>query len=138
MADESRIDTNVVVSAVLKNRVPEEVILFVVENPDFEWIASPEIVTEYITVLQRPKFNLPWSILWKWRKIFEQIITIVEVQGNIDFERDPKDAMFLSYALESGAEYFITGDKDFTEAYKIINTTVLSVSQFKRFVCDKW
>ena len=132
------IDTNVVVSAVLKNRVPEEIILFVVENPDFEWVASTKIVTEYITVLQRPKFNLPRSILWKWQRIFEQIITIVEVQENIDFERDPKDAMFLSCALKSGAEYFITGDKDFTEAYKIVNTIVLSVSQFKRLVCDKW
>lgn len=36
------IDTNVVVSAILRDRLPEKVLLFVVARPDFEWIASPE------------------------------------------------------------------------------------------------
>jgi len=42
------IDTNVVVSAVLKDRIPEEVILFVVSNPEFDWIISQEILDEYL------------------------------------------------------------------------------------------
>lgn len=46
-------DTSVVVSAVLKDRVPEEVILFVLGNPDFTWTASSEIVSEYLTVIKR-------------------------------------------------------------------------------------
>jgi hypothetical protein len=32
------IDTNVLVSAVLKGRVPRVVIQFIVDNPDWEWI----------------------------------------------------------------------------------------------------
>jgi len=40
------IDTNVVISAALKDRIPEEVLLFVVRHPEFEWVATNEIVEE--------------------------------------------------------------------------------------------
>ena len=41
------IDTNVLVSAALRDRDPEAVILFIVARADFEWIVSPEILVEY-------------------------------------------------------------------------------------------
>jgi len=41
------IDTNVLVSAILKDKAPEDVILFITETLDFEWVASPEILAEY-------------------------------------------------------------------------------------------
>ena len=132
------IDTNVVVSAVLRDRTPEEVILFVAQNSDFEWVASPEIVAEYTGVLQRPKFSLPDEILQRWQTLFERLITIVQVREAVDFARDPKDEPFLACALVTGAEYLITGDKEFDEAYKVVDTTILSVRQFKELVCDKW
>ena len=60
------IDTNVVVSAILRDRKPEEVILVVQQHPQFEWIASVEILAEYVNVIQRKKFNLPESIIARW------------------------------------------------------------------------
>ena len=132
------IDTNVLVSAVLKDRTPEEIILFIIQQPEFEWVASFEIKAEYIEVLRRPKFGLTEDILQKWRIIFDKVITTFEVKNKVDFSRDRKDAPFLACALETNAEYLITGDKDFVEAYKVAKTTVLSVSQFKALICDKW
>lgn len=44
------IDTNVVVSAVLRDRIPETVILFVIGNPEFEWVASREAGQVRITL----------------------------------------------------------------------------------------
>ncbi len=41
------VDTNVLISAILRDRDPELVIQFIVEHPDFEWVASPEILAEY-------------------------------------------------------------------------------------------
>jgi uncharacterized protein len=35
-------DTNVLVSAILRDRVPEDVLLFIIETSEFEWIASEE------------------------------------------------------------------------------------------------
>jgi len=132
------IDTNVVVSAILRDRVPEDVILFVVEEPEFEWVASTEIVAEYVNVLKRPKFGLPEAIVSRWQALFAQYITPVEAQDDVVFLRDRKDEPFLACALSAGAAYLMTGDKDFVEAYKVVNTTVLSVRQFKDLICDAW
>lgn len=132
------IDTNVLVSAALKDKAPEAVILFVVGHPDFEWIVSREILEEYKAVLRRDKFSLPEELLHKWFDIIEKLTTPIEVDVTIDFPRDQKDAKFLACALLADAEFFITGDKDFTQAWKIVHTTILSVSLFKKRVCDVW
>ncbi|MGH9900911.1 MAG: putative toxin-antitoxin system toxin component, PIN family [Pyrinomonadaceae bacterium] len=132
------IDTNVVVSAALKDRTPEEVILFVVGQEDFEWIISSAIVEEYNEVLGREKFGLPLEVLRKWREMFEQMTTLLEVEIEVDFPRDRKDAKFLECALAADADFLITGDKDFTEAQKIVRTVILSVSQFKHLVMEAW
>lgn len=63
------IDTNVVVSAALKDRDPEAVLVHVMERPEFEWIATQEIVEEYLEVLARPKFALSESVLSRWREV---------------------------------------------------------------------
>ena len=132
------IDTNVVVSAALKDRDPETVILFVAEQPDFKWIVSGPILEEYKEVLGREKFALPKDLLDKWQEIFEALTTTIEVDVELDFPRDRKDAKFLECALASKAEYLITGDKNFSEALKMVSTTIISVSLFKKLVCDAW
>ncbi len=82
------IDTNVVVSAALKDRMPEEVILFVVGQEDFEWIDSSAIVEEYNEVLGREKFGLPVEVLRKWGEMFEQLTTMLDVEIEVDFPRE--------------------------------------------------
>jgi putative PIN family toxin of toxin-antitoxin system len=132
------IDTNVIVSAALKDREPETAILFVVEHPDFEWIVSASIPDEYQEVLGREKFGLPEDLLRRWDEMFDALTTIVEVDSRLDFPRDRKDAKFLECALAVDAEYLITGDKDFSEAQKLVNTTIISVSLFKKLISDIW
>ncbi len=132
------VDTGINVSAAFRDRTPEEVILFIVEQEDFEWIVSPAILEEYNEVLARKKFNLPPETLQKWREIFEQCTTTIEVDIEIDFPRDQKDAKFLECALAAEADYLITGDKDFEEAQKLVKTTIISVSQFKKLIMENW
>ena len=52
------IDTNVLISSAFRGRVPETIILWLLAHPEWEWIASHEIIQEYKEVLIRPKFNL--------------------------------------------------------------------------------
>lgn len=130
------IDTNVVVSSILKDRDPEAVIRFVISHPQYEWIASSAILAEYTEVLRRPKFRIPDTLLREWSDLFALLVTPVDVQIVVDFPRDQKDAKFLACALATDAAYMITGDRDFSAAYKLLNTTVCSVSQFKRLVID--
>ena len=132
------IDTNVVVSAALKDRIPEELILFIVGHPEFEWRGTTEIVNEYNSVLSRKRLGLPQETIQKWAETFERRVSLVEVNERIDFPRDPKDAKFLACAISCNAEYLITGDKDFEDAYKMGVTTVISVAEFKRLVIENW
>lgn len=131
-------DTSVVISAVLKDRVPEEVILFVLGNPDFTWIASTEIVNEYMSVIKRGKFKLSEETVQKWRSIFERRVKVEEATLEVNFPRDQKDAIFLACALSVKADYLITGDKDLEEAHKAGVTTVIKVSEFKRLIVENW
>lgn len=131
------IDTNILVSAILKDRDPEKVILFVAERGDLEWIVSPEIMNEYREVLSRPKFGLPPEILHAWYRLLERVTVQTSIDLVIDFPRDRKDAKFISCAIVTGADYFITGDRDFSQAQKLLSTTILSVSQFKNLVCER-
>ncbi len=131
------VDTNVLVSAVLKDRDPEAVILFVAERNDLEWIASPEIMAEYREVLSRPKFGLPENLRREWFALLDALVVLFEIDLDIPFPRDSKDAKFLACAIGAGADYLITGDRDFEAAQKLLSTTILSVTQFKKLVCEK-
>lgn len=130
------IDTNVVVSAALRDKDPEAVVLFVAGQPDWEWIVSTDILTEYQAVLSRPKFGLSSEMLRRWLNMLSMLTILVEVDTSIDFPRDQKDAKFLACALATNAEFFITGDRDFSQARKMAKTTILSVSLFKKLIID--
>ena len=131
------VDTNVLISAAFRDRLPEDVIMFLVSHPDFEWIATQDIVREYLDVLKRKKFNLPESNVRKWEKIIQDVIHIVPDSIVIEFPRDQKDARFISCALSADADFLITGDKDFSEAKRLTQTKILSVSMFKRLIVDR-
>jgi putative PIN family toxin of toxin-antitoxin system len=130
------VDTNVVVSAILRDRLPEKILLFIIARPDFEWVASPEILKEYREILRRPKFALPDLILSQWDEHFSSAIAEWSVKISVSFPRDVKDAKFLACAIAADAGFLITGDRDFTEARKIGRTKIISVSQFDELVCQ--
>lgn len=128
-------DTNVVVSAILRDRLPETVLLFVVGHPEHEWVASEEILQEYRKVLTRPKFKLPPGLLKKWEDRFQQAAAEWPKGPAVALPRDIHDEKFLACALASEADYLVTGDKDFTEAKIVGKTKIVSVRQFHDLVC---
>lgn len=130
------IDTTVLVSAVLRGRNPRAVVQFVIDRAEWEWIVSPEILAEYKEVLSRPKFPLTEEIRAEWFSIFDTVTTQIDVDFEVDFPRDRKDAKFLACAIAAEADFLITGDRDFSEIQSLGNTTIISVSLFKQLVCD--
>lgn len=130
------IDTNVLVSAVLKGRVPRDVIQFIFDNPDWQWIVSEEIIVEYKEVLSRSKFKLTDEIRGEWFEIIDTFLTLINVNFEVDFPRDRKDTKFLACAMAAEADFLITGDSDFNQAQTLVNTTIISVSLFNKLVCD--
>lgn len=135
------IDTNVLVSAALRGRDPEAVLLFAAATPGVRWVASPEIMAEYRAVLGRPKFALPPDLLARWNAFLESAVEVREAPVALEFPRDRKDAIFHACALSASADFLVTGDRDFQgaeTARRIVSTTIISVSMFKRLVCDRF
>ena len=130
------IDTNILVSAILRDRLPERIILYVAEHPHITWIVSDDILAEYHGVLQRPKFRLAPHLLQRWFALIDNLVVKVAVDIVVEFGRDPKDAKFLACSLVSEADFFITGDRDFEDVQKLGNTKILSAFSFQRLVME--
>lgn len=106
------------------------------EKDNCQWLVSPEIIEEYKEVLSRKRLKIPEAIQMQWFHLIDNLTTTVIVNKTLDFPRDQKDAKFLTCTLAANADFLITGDKDFTEAQRLVNTAIVSVSTFKRLVCD--
>ena len=130
------VDTNVLISAVLKGRIPRQVIQFIIDFDDCEWLVSLAILSEYKEVLIRPKFKLSEAMIKEWWEIFDTATKLVEVNVTVDFPRDRKDAKFLACALAGKADFLITGDRDFEEVDGLGNTQVISISRFKSLIIE--
>lgn len=91
---------------------------------------------EYKEVLSRSKFKLTTEIRLEWFEILDNLTTLFEVNVEIDFPQDTKDTKFLACAVAAEADFLITGDSDFNSAQSLVKTAIISVSLFKKLVCD--
>lgn len=107
------IDTNVVVSAMLKwQSLPGNILELV-----FDGIITPvfndEILSEYRKVLSRPKFNLSNQIIEDFVGNIEELgLSIKAATLDLDFP-DPKDRVFYEITMEnrkSDETYLVTGN----------------------------
>jgi uncharacterized protein len=127
------VDTNVLLSAALRDRLPEQVVRYVATQDECRWIVTAEIVSEYLEVIKRPKFGLTAELLQQWAELIS-LRTVIVPSPPIEFSfpRDPKDAVFLAAALSSGADYLITGDNDLlhSRASLATATRIVSIAEF--------
>src|ERR1041385_8692960 len=105
------VDTNVVISAVIRDRLPGRIIEEIVRHDDWFWIVTADIEKEYREVLARPKFKIPIGIQRDFSNFIEIATIRVRPVTPPPFPRDAKDEPFIAAALASDAEYLITGDK---------------------------
>jgi putative PIN family toxin of toxin-antitoxin system len=131
------IDTNVLVSAVLRDRIPEQVVLYIAERPElFDWVVSKTILAEYKAVLSRPKLKIVESIQEQWFNLIDEATKVIDVDVSVEFPRDPKDAKFLECAIAANADYFITGDRDFNVSTPL-TTQIISLAEFQAAIIQR-
>jgi len=93
-------------------------------------------MTEYTEVLQRRKLKLSAEVQQEWIDLLQTVTKLIEVNIEVDFPRDRKDAKFLACAIAANIDFLITGDQDFEDVQILENTTILSVRDFKKLFCD--
>ena len=104
----------------------------VLNNPKWEWVVSASIMQDYEAVLRRKKFKFSDEFVNRWLGLIMTSVTVYLPTANIDFPRDYNDTKFLECAEIARADLFITGDRDFEEAEGIIDTFIISVTNFVR------
>ena len=79
-----------------------------------EVVCSTATMEELADVLSRRRFDRYVSVSDReqFMRRLLQILTMIEVITQIDECRDPKDDKFLALALDAGADYIVSGDRD--------------------------
>lgn len=123
------IDTNVLVSALIQRSFPYYIIEEALINPNIIICISEDLFTEYYEVLNRKKFARFPDFTTNAHIILTEIHRIASKYNpsqKVDIISDKDDNMLLELALESNANFLITGNhNDFTmsnfEGTEVIN-----------------
>ncbi len=133
------LDTNVIVSALISNSYPTQILYDIVFERKVINCISNEIMEEYIEVLNRAKFEKFYNFKNNAEVVMNKLIEISIPYTPIEkiiIISDLPDNKFLEVAKESSADYLITGNfKDFNfETFE--NTKIVSPKYY--FENFKW
>ncbi len=106
------IDTNDFISAIIgKNH--RQKLAFVLNQPDIEVFASEDLLREIRDVGYREKFRKYVSIedVDIFIEVLQKRLTLVKTTSLVFDSPDPDDNYLLALAIDSNADYLITGDK---------------------------
>ena len=118
------IDTNVIVSALLKSESMPAMVLKEVLLGNINMLVNEEILNEYLEVLSRKKFHFPVdSVINLVNELKKQAIYVDAVPLD-EYMPDPDDAVFYEIVMEARKDvdaYLVTGNlKHFPEKPYIV------------------
>jgi uncharacterized protein len=93
---------------------------------------SLELIEEFIAVAKRPKFKKYFhdENILELLQLFHKYGTLIEVTSKTRKCRDFKDNFLLNLAIDSKADYLITGDSDLLEIKEIEKTKIITWKEF--------
>jgi putative PIN family toxin of toxin-antitoxin system len=125
------IDTNVLVSALLKDNSPPAFILALIREGMITACLSKDILEEYREVFKRDKFHIVKNEASQLITLLRKKALLVEPKARITvITDDPDDNMFLECAVEAGADFLITGNKKHFPFRSYQNTLIVSPKEF--------
>ncbi|MEI6049101.1 MAG: putative toxin-antitoxin system toxin component, PIN family [Bacteroidota bacterium] len=100
-----------------------------IETGKMKLIFSEELFSEFISVAERPKFKKYFaeSDVKHLILIINRFGILVHVTTEINRCRDIKDNFLLSLAIDSNADYLVTGDNDLLALEHINETKILTI-----------
>ncbi len=125
------LDTNLWISFLISKRLKKIDTLFHQDN--IILIFSEELLEEFITVAQRPKFNKYFSDkdLENILNLFDVFGELIKVTSVVEVCRDEKDNFLLALAKDGNVDFLITGDDDLLSINIFENTTILNYKKFE-------
>lgn len=105
------LDTNIVVSAALKEAGREAAVLSLALTGNLSLKVSRAILTEYEEVLHRKKFRLNREQVDRLLDLIRRESTLVTPSHVLSISPDEPDNRLLECAEEAQADYLVTGNK---------------------------
>jgi len=105
------IDTNVVVSAVLKPDELQRTVFLLATTRPARWYVSGPIMEEYATVLARPELKIRKSLRLQIIQLIKNHTYSVTPSRLPQLTSDPDDNIFLECADAARADYLVTGNR---------------------------
>ena len=95
-------------------------------------IFSVELLDEFLTVADRPKFRRFFNKteLEQLIALFDFYGEVVAVNSQVTICRDPKDNFILALLKDSSADFLLTGDHDLLELGEFEGTRIFKLSDF--------
>jgi putative PIN family toxin of toxin-antitoxin system len=123
------LDTNVVVSAMLRSGGLPEAVFNLAMGGETQCCISEPIVAEYEDVLRRPRLAIdPGKVAVAMARI-RAVSSMVQPAVRVTAARDPDDNVFLECAEAAQAHYLVTGNgRHFPERWK--ETLIVAPRQF--------
>lgn len=113
------IDTNVIVSGLMRTSGPPAEALNAARERVFSWIISPHLIGEAQGVLSRPHIRRHVTLsdegMAEFLAEISDVAILAEPTARIDVSRDVNDNRVLEAAVAGEADYIVTGDRDLLE-----------------------
>lgn len=124
------LDTNLWVSYLISEKFNS--IDNLIENKKITLIFSDELISDFIEVVNRPKFRKYFSKtdIEKLLDYFDLYGKMIKVKSEVNICRDQKDNFLLNLSIDSKADFLITGDNDLLVLRKIERTKIMNFTDF--------
>jgi putative PIN family toxin of toxin-antitoxin system len=124
------LDTNVLVSGILKPYSKAAAILRLVTDGAIQLAYDLRVLSEYRDVIMRPKFNFAQENVEGFLEQIEQEGLLVSVKPLEFHLPDPDDELFLEVALSGAVKAIVTGNKRHFPKKEYEGVKILSPAEF--------
>ena len=125
------IDTNLWISYLISSKY--DFLDDLIERDVIKIIYSEALLQELLDVTSRPKFKKYFhkdDVLCLMHFIYQNA-EFIECTTTVEICRDEKDNFLLGLAIDSEADFLLSGDMDLLVLEKIGSTEILNISEFK-------
>ena len=105
-----------------------------IDSSDIKIIICDEQIQELIEVFNKPKLKKYFSKeqILEFFELLNEASVNVKISTITNLCRDEKDNYLLSLAIDSDADFLLTGDNDLLELMELNNTIILKFTEFEK------
>lgn len=128
------VDTNIWISFLIGKSLTR--LQYYIDSQTIIIITCDEQIQELIEVFDTPKIQKYFSReqVVEFFELLDESSEKVTIETKVDLCRDLKDNYLISLAIDSNANFLITGDKDLLVLNKVKNTQMIKFSDFEKMI----